>query len=68
MMAEEAFYRVGGLAAIEGTNWQVGCSLTIVGALIWNCLLTECVKRLSAIGVELPVFASLNMPGAAEHN
>ncbi|MGD9094147.1 MAG: SIS domain-containing protein, partial [Anaerolineales bacterium] len=56
------------LAAIEGTNWRVGSSSTIVGALIWNCLLTECIQQLSSAGVDPPVFASLNMPGAAEHN
>lgn len=56
------------LVEIEGKRWRVGSSSTISGALIWNCLLTECVERLTATGVEAPVFASLNMPGAAEHN
>jgi uncharacterized phosphosugar-binding protein len=56
------------LMVIEGTNWRVGSSSTIIGALIWNCLLSECVDQLAESGAELPVFASLNMPGAAEHN
>ena len=56
------------LMAIEGIGWRVGSSSTIIGALIWNCLLVECAERLAASGAELPVFASLNMPGAAEHN
>jgi len=56
------------LVQIMETGWLVGPSSTIIGALIWNCLLTECVVRLSASGVTLPIFASLNMPGAAEHN
>ncbi len=57
-----------GLVKIQGTDWCVGPSSTISGALIWNCLATECVMRLHASGTPLPVFASLNMPGAAEHN
>ncbi len=56
------------LMEIEGTNWRVGSSSTIIGALIWNCLLSECADQLAASGAEIPVFASLNMPGAAEHN
>jgi uncharacterized phosphosugar-binding protein len=56
------------LVKIEGTHWSVGPSSTIIGALIWNCLLTECAERLQASGVDLPVFASFNMPGASEHN
>ena len=56
------------LVKIEGTSWRVGPSSTIIGALIWNCLLTECVQRLQASGAPIPVFASLNMPGAKEHN
>jgi uncharacterized phosphosugar-binding protein len=56
------------LMEIEGVNWRVAPSSTITGALIWNCLLTECVVRLQAIDADLPVFASFNMPGAADHN
>lgn len=56
------------LVHIPETDWCVGPSSTISGALIWNCLVTECVVRLHASGLPLPVFASLNMPGAAEHN
>jgi uncharacterized phosphosugar-binding protein len=56
------------LLEIEGSNWRVGPSSTIIGALIWNCLVAECAGRLGAAHSEPPVFASLNMPGAAEHN
>ena len=56
------------LAQVKGSPWRVGASSTIIGALIWNCLLTECADRLSASGAELPFFASLNMSGAEEHN
>jgi len=56
------------LVQVEGFLWRVGASSTIIGALIWNCLLVECVERLAASGVEPPVFASLNLPGADKHN
>ncbi|MFC1878546.1 SIS domain-containing protein [Chloroflexota bacterium] len=56
------------LLPIEGTPWRVGPSSTIIGALIWNCLLSECVELLNASGAPLPIFASLNMPGAQKHN
>jgi uncharacterized phosphosugar-binding protein len=56
------------LVQVEGLPWRVGSSSTIIGALIWNCLLVECVERLVSSGVEPPVFASLNMPGAQTRN
>jgi len=56
------------LVNVEGSPWRVGASSTIVGALIWNCLLTEMAFLVQKAGGELPVFASFNMPGAAEHN
>ncbi len=56
------------LISVDGSDWRVGPSSTIAGALIWNCLLTEAVFRLQAEGSPPPIFASLNMPGAQEHN
>jgi uncharacterized phosphosugar-binding protein len=56
------------LIPVEGSPWRVAPSSTISAALLWNCLLTETAFRLHALGEPLPVFASLNMPGAAEHN
>ena len=56
------------LVSIEGMEWRVGPSSTILGALIWNALITETVFRLQALGEEIPVYASGNMRGAAEHN
>lgn len=50
------------------SGWRVGPSSTIIAALIWNGLVTEAVSRLQAEGIEAPVFASLNMDGAAAHN
>jgi uncharacterized phosphosugar-binding protein len=57
-----------GLVSLEDTNWRVGPSSTIVGALIWNALITEVFFRLKALGAEIPVYASFNMHGAPEHN
>jgi uncharacterized phosphosugar-binding protein len=53
---------------IEGVGWKVSSSSTITNSLIWNCLLTETVLLLKEKGVDLPVFISLNLKGAAEHN
>ena len=57
-----------GLVALEGSDWKVGPSSTVLGALIWNSLVSEVICRLQVLGEELPVYASLNMHGAAEHN
>jgi uncharacterized phosphosugar-binding protein len=53
---------------VEGTNWKVSPSSTMINALIWNCLITETVFLLQERGIPLPLIASLNMDGAAEHN
>jgi len=59
-----------GLMEIPGTGWRVGSTSTLTGAMIWNCLVTETIFQLQRGGYpgELPLFASLNMPGGAEHN
>jgi len=57
-----------GLVPLDGSDWRVGPSSTILGAFIWNALITEVLTRLQAAGEELPVYASFNMRGAAEHN
>lgn len=56
------------LVALNESDWRVAASSTLIGVTIWNCLLTEAVFRLHAEGEELPITASFNMPGAAEHN
>jgi len=56
------------LIEVEGLPWRTAASSTLIGALIWNCLLTETVQRLTAAGIEPPIFASYNLPGAIEHN
>ncbi len=56
------------LVQVEGLPWRTAGSSTLIGVLVWNCLLTEVVYRLVAAGVEPPLFASYNSPGAIEHN
>ncbi len=56
------------LVPVEGADWRVGPSSTVVGALIWNALITETIFRLQTLKEELPVFVSFNMGQAAEHN
>ena len=56
------------LLEMEGLNWRIAPSSTIVCALLWNCLIAETAKRLQVSGITPPVFASFNVPGAAEHN
>ncbi|HEX7555911.1 MAG TPA: hypothetical protein VF338_04750, partial [Leptolinea sp.] len=53
---------------VAGTEWRVSPSSTIINAMLWNCLLTETVFILQKRGVDLPLIASMNMNGAAEHN
>jgi uncharacterized phosphosugar-binding protein len=55
------------LVEIEGTPWRIGSTSTIIGAMIWNCLLTEVIDHLTTLD-KIPVFASFNMEGAAAHN
>lgn len=57
-----------GLIPLDGSDWRCGPSSTILGAFLWNALITEVLVRLQAAGEELPVYGSFNMRGAAEHN
>ena len=60
-----------GALLLDGCDWRVGPTSTILGALLWNSLVVECVAALQARGWTsdlLPVFASFNMHGADEHN
>jgi uncharacterized phosphosugar-binding protein len=46
----------------------VGPLSTIAGAFLLNAVLTEAAVRLTARGIQPPVYISANMPGAREHN
>jgi len=56
------------LLELEDLDWRVAPSSTIVGALIWNCLVAETARLLQASGMTPPIYVSLNVAGAAEHN
>jgi uncharacterized phosphosugar-binding protein len=56
------------LVAIEGLPWKVGPGSTIAGSFILNCLVAEVAYRLCEDEQSVPLYASLNMNGAAEHN
>ena len=56
------------LIAIEGLPWKVGPASTIAGSFILNSLVAEVAHRLQAKSVSVPMYASFNMNGAAEHN
>jgi uncharacterized phosphosugar-binding protein len=56
------------LLALENFPWRVAPSSTVMGALLWNGLVSETARLLVQSGITPPVFVSLNVPGAAEHN
>jgi uncharacterized phosphosugar-binding protein len=56
------------LLELPGFPWRVAPSSTAIGALLWNGLVAETTQLLIDSGMVPPIFASLNVPGAAEHN
>lgn len=56
------------LVPVEGRDYRIGPSSTIIGALLWNSLVAETVYRLQQMQADPPVIISINMPGAREHN
>ena len=48
--------------------WRVAPSSTVLGALLWNGLVSETARLLLASGIEHPIFVSINVEGAAQHN
>lgn len=54
------------VTAAEGLT--VGPVSTVLGAAIWNAVLTEAVARLAASGEVAPAYISSNMPGSKERN
>lgn len=56
------------LLEMEGFPWRIAPSSTVICALIWNSLVAETAHLLLEAGITPPVFASLNVAGAAEHN
>jgi uncharacterized phosphosugar-binding protein len=56
------------LLKLENFPWRVAPSSTVMGAFLWNGLVAETARRLVESGITPPIFVSLNVPGAAEHN
>ena len=56
------------LLELENFPWRVGPSSTVMCVLLWNCLVCETARLLAESGITPPVFVSLNVAGAAEHN
>ena len=56
------------LLELPNLRWRVAPSSTVIGAMLWNCLVSETASLLLASGMEPPIFVSINIPGAAEHN
>ena len=57
-----------GLLELADFPWRVAPSSTVIGALIWNCLVSETARLLLNSGITPPIFVSINVAGAAEHN
>jgi uncharacterized phosphosugar-binding protein len=56
------------LLELENFPWRVAPSSTVLCALLWNCLVSETARLLIESEITPPVFVSLNVAGAAEHN
>ena len=56
------------LLELEDSPWRVAPSSTIICALLWNSLVAETARLLLESGSQPPIFASLNVAGAAQHN
>jgi uncharacterized phosphosugar-binding protein len=56
------------LLDMPGFAWRVAPSSTVLCALLWNCLVAETAGLLLQGGISPPIFVSLNIAGAAEHN
>src|SRR5215210_1711380 len=54
--------------ALENFPWRVAPSSTVICALLWNSLVAETARLLLEAGTEPPVYVSLNVIGAAQHN
>lgn len=56
------------LLALEDFPLRVAPSSTVIGALLWNCLVAEAARLLLEAGTDPPIFVSINVTGAAQHN
>jgi uncharacterized phosphosugar-binding protein len=56
------------LLELQDFPWRVAPSSTVICAILWNSLVAETSRLLLRSGVTPPIFVSLNVTGAAEHN
>lgn len=56
------------LLELPGLPWRVAPSSTVICALMWNSLVAETAHLLLESGMTPPIYVSLNVAGAAEHN
>jgi len=56
------------LIPLESLGCRVGPSSTVIGALLWNCLVTETALLLQEQGLTPPIYVSTNLPNSLEHN
>ena len=56
------------LLELADFSWRVAPSSTVICSLIWNCLVSETARLLIKSGITPPIFVSINVAGAAEHN
>ena len=53
---------------LPDSEWRTGPTSTVVGATLWNCLVSQVALDLAADGQTPPLYASFNMAGAREHD
>jgi uncharacterized phosphosugar-binding protein len=56
------------LVELTGLPWRAGPASTLIGSFIINSLVAEVAYRMTEQQKVAPIFASANMPGAAQHN
>ena len=56
------------LLELSDFPWRVAPSSTVIGALLWNGLVSETTRLLLEAGTEPPIYVSINVKGAGEHN
>jgi uncharacterized phosphosugar-binding protein len=56
------------LLELPDFSWRVAPSSTVIGATLWNCLVAETAHLLLTSDIQPPIFVSINVQGAAEHN
>jgi uncharacterized phosphosugar-binding protein len=56
------------LIPVDGLPCRVGPSSTVLGALLWNCLITEAAFLLQEQGITPPIYVANNLLNSLEHN